>query len=231
MCKKVAYNGASRDGGYAEYTTLRSEATVRVPKDMDPAATAPLLCAGITVFNGIRKMHIEQGNLVVVQGLGGLGHMAVQYAHKMGYKVAVLSTSDAKKDFALGLGANYFINTSAEDPVKRLQELGGAALIVATAPSAKTVTPLTAGLAELGRILLLAAAGPIEINTNDLITGLRTAQGWMTGNALDAEETVDFSKHFDVNCMIEKFPFLEAPKAVEHMIAGNVRFRGVLIFE
>ena len=205
MCKKVAYNGASRDGGYAEYTTLRSEATVRVPKDMDPAATAPLLCAGITVFNGIRKMHIEQGNLVVVQGLGGLGHMAVQYAHKMGYKVAVLSTSDAKKDFALGLGANYFINTSAEDPVKRLQELGGAALIVATAPSAKTVTPL--------------------------ITGLRTAQGWMTGNALDAEETVDFSKHFDVNCMIEKFPFLEAPKAVEHMIAGNVRFRGVLIFE
>ncbi|KAK1523185.1 alcohol dehydrogenase GroES-like domain-containing protein [Colletotrichum paranaense] len=125
-CQNGSINGVTRDGGYAEYVTLRAQAVVRVPADLDPAETAPLLCAGVTVFNGIRKMEITQGSLVAVQGLGGLGHLAVQYATKMGYRVAAISSGAAKVDFASELGAECFIDSSVEDPVARLKALGGA---------------------------------------------------------------------------------------------------------
>ncbi|KAM6525757.1 hypothetical protein FALCPG4_011292 [Fusarium falciforme] len=230
-CSNAVYNGASRDGGYAEYVLLRSEAAVSVPEDMDPAEAAPLLCAGLTVFNAIRKAHIEQGNLMVVQGIGGLGHMAIQYARKMGYKVAVVSSSASKKDLALQLGAHVYIDTSSEDAVKKLQELGGAALVLATASNGKSVSALTGAMQAGGKMVLVAAAGPVEFNTTDLIMGTSAIQGWLTGNAQDAEDSIDFAKHFDVKCMIERFPFEEAPKALERMTSGAVRFRGVLTFD
>ncbi|KAM0433507.1 hypothetical protein ACHAPT_004387 [Fusarium lateritium] len=230
-CSNAVYNGASRDGGYAEYVLLRSEAAVSVPSDMDPAGAAPLLCAGLTVFNAIRKMHIEQGNLVVVQGIGGLGHMAIQYARKMGYKVAVLSSSAAKKDLALQLGAHTYIDTSSEDAVKKLQDLGGAALILATSSNGKVVTPLTAAMQPAGKMLLVSPSSALEFNTTDLITRNSTIQGWLTGNAQDAEDSIDFANNFDIKCMIERFAFGEAPKAMDHMTSGAVRFRSVLVFD
>lgn len=140
-----------------EYCILRSEAAVRVPSDVDPAENAPLLCAGVTVFNSIRNMNIKQGDLVAVQGLGGLGHLAVQYSRKMGYRTVALSTSDDKKDFALNkLGANDFINTKTENAAERLLEMGGASLIVLTAPNPEAVPELVGGCGVLGKVLTLA---------------------------------------------------------------------------
>ena len=129
MCQNEAINGVTMDGGYAEYVLLRSEAVVNVPTDIDPVEYAPILCAGITVFNSIRKMNVPPGEIVAIQGLGGLGHLALQYANKMGYKVVALSSGDSKRDFAKKLGAHEYINTSEEDVCKKLMEMGGAALI------------------------------------------------------------------------------------------------------
>lgn len=144
---------------------LRAEAVVRVPSDADPAEVAPLLCAGVTVFNSMRQMGVLQGGLVAVQGLGGLGHLAVQYASKMGYKVVALSRGNDKNDFAKQLGAHEYIDTSAEDPVKALQKLGGADMIVATAPNPKGISPLVSGLAPRGKLVVLAPVGPVEFDS------------------------------------------------------------------
>ncbi|KAI8292262.1 hypothetical protein K4K60_009463 [Colletotrichum sp. SAR11_57] len=220
-CQNTAVNGVSMDGGYAEYVLLRAEAVVRVPKNMDPADSAPLLCAGVTVFNSIRKQGIEHGSLVVIQGLGGLGHLGVQYANKMGYKVAVLSSGSSKKEFATKLGAHEYIDTSAEDPVKRLQELGGAALIVATAPHAKAISPLTGGLMPGGKLLVLAPVGKLEVDSVDLIIGGKSVGGWPSGHQIDTEAALDFAATHGVKCMVEKFPLTEARKASEHMISNT----------
>ncbi|KAI8198184.1 hypothetical protein KHU50_008884 [Colletotrichum sp. SAR 10_65] len=220
-CQNTAVNGVSMDGGYAEYVLLRAEAVVRVPKNMDPADSAPLLCAGVTVFNSIRKQGIEHGSLVVIQGLGGLGHLGVQYANKMGYKVAVLSSDSSKKEFATKLGAHEYIDTSAEDPVKRLQELGGAALIVATAPHAKAISPLTGGLMPGGKLLVLAPVGKLEVDSVDLIIGGKSVGGWPSGHQIDTEAALDFAATHGVKCMVEKFPLTEARKASEHMISNT----------
>lgn len=140
----------------AEYTTLRSEAAVRLPRDLDIAAMAPLLCAGVTVFNGIRKMEVEKDGIVAVQGLGGLGHLAVQYSHKMGYRTVALSSSDKKRKFAEELGATDYVDGSKEKTVDALQAMGGADLIVVTAPSKEVITAMPLAMASLGKILILA---------------------------------------------------------------------------
>ncbi|KAG7051252.1 alcohol dehydrogenase GroES-like domain-containing protein [Colletotrichum scovillei] len=230
-CQNGPINGVTRDGGYAEYVTLRAEAVVRVPADLDPAETAPLLCAGVTVFNGIRKMEIPQGSLVAVQGLGGLGHLAVQYATKMGYRVAAISSGAAKAQFASELGAEYFIDSSVEDPVARLKALGGAALVVATAPNAKAISPLTGALRARGKLLVLAPVGNIEINSLHLIAGGCSVHGWPSGHAGDSEDAIEFSRKQGVKCLIEKFPLGEAPEAVERMMSNKVRFRSVLVMD
>jgi D-arabinose 1-dehydrogenase-like Zn-dependent alcohol dehydrogenase len=223
MCDNAAVNGVSRDGGYAEYVLLREEAVVRVPKD------APLLCAGVTVFNGMRKQNIEAGNIVAIQGIGGLGHLAVQYASRMGYRTVVLSSGDAKRQFAHELGAHDYIDTSKEDPVKKLQEMGGAAMIVATAPNSKAISPLTGALQAGGKLLLLGVSGPLEINPVHLIMKGTSVHGWPSGHALDSEEAIEFAKTHGVKCLVERFPFAEAKKAMDRMLSGEVRFRSVLI--
>ncbi|KAI1334600.1 alcohol dehydrogenase [Xylariaceae sp. FL0016] len=230
MCDNAVFNGVHMDGGYAEYVLLRSKAAVRMPKDADPAEVAPLLCAGVTVFNSMRKMHVEQGNTVAVQGLGGLGHLAVQYANKMGYHVVAISSGDAKRDFAISkLGAHAYIDTSKEDPVKKLQALGGAAMIVATAPSGKAISPLIGGLQAGGKLVVLAPVGPVEFNTGAMVTKGLSVHGWPSGHALDSEEAIKFSEDHGVKCMIEKFSLDDAEKAMEHCNSGKVRFRGVLM--
>ncbi|KAM0329492.1 hypothetical protein ACHAQA_004801 [Verticillium albo-atrum] len=231
MCDNGAINGVSQDGGYAEYALLRDEAVARIPADLDVAEVAPLLCAGVTVFNSIRKMQIEQGNLVAVQGVGGLGHLAVQYAAKMGYKVAVLSSGSAKEDFAKQLGAHVYIDSSKVDPVKKLQELGGAALVVATAPNAKAIAPLTAALQPGGKLCVLAPVGTLEINSIDLISGGRSVVGWPSGHALDVEEAIEFASTHGVKCLVERFPLAQAKEATDHMLQNKVRFRSVLVID
>ncbi|KAL7785531.1 GroES-like protein [Trichoderma ceciliae] len=230
-CKNETINGVSRDGGFAEYVLLRAEAVVRIPKQMDPAQAAPLLCAGVTVFNGIRKQKVEQGRLVAVQGLGGLGHLAVQFASKMGYEVAVLSHGDDKASFARQLGAHHYINTSSGDSAAELAKLGGASIIVQTAPNPKVVGSLADGLAANGKILSLAPVGSIDVNTVTLIMKGASVQGWASGHALDSEETIQFALTHGVECMIEKYPFADVNKAIDSLEAGKPRFRNVLIMQ
>jgi D-arabinose 1-dehydrogenase-like Zn-dependent alcohol dehydrogenase len=227
-CDNVEVNGVSFDGGYAEYALIRQEAAVRLPAGIDPAEVAPLLCAGVTVFNGIRKLHVEQGNLVAVLGLGGLGHMAVQYARAMGYQVAVVSSGSSKRDFALQLGAHHYIDRRAEDPVEALTKLGGAAIVVATAPDANFIGQMIGGIQPHGRLLILPIVGPIEVDTAALVLKGISVQGWPSGHALDSEEAVKFAQSHGIRCIIEKFPLSEAQKALEHVASGNVRFRAVL---
>ncbi|KAI0137672.1 alcohol dehydrogenase [Hypoxylon sp. NC0597] len=229
LCDNAQANGVTMDGGYAEYVLLREEAAVRVPSDADPAETAPLLCAGVTVFNSMRKMRVEQGNLVAVQGVGGLGHLAIQYADKMGYHVVALSSGADKRDFALRLGAREYVDTSAEDPVKALQRMGGAAMIVATAPNPKAISPLVGGLQAGGKLVVLAPVGPVEFDTAALVAKGASVHGWPSGHALDCEEAIQFSKDHGVECLIEKFPLADAARAMEDCASNKLRFRGVLI--
>jgi D-arabinose 1-dehydrogenase-like Zn-dependent alcohol dehydrogenase len=229
MCDNAAINGVSKDGGFSEYALLRAEAVVRVPKDLDPAEAAPFLCAGVTVFNGIRKLHVEQGNLVAVQGLGGLGHLAVQFARHMGYEVAVLSSGDDKEDFAKELGAHHFINIKSKDAAKELMKLGGAAVIVQTAPNPKVVGGLINGLAPDGKLLSLAPVGPVEIDTATLVAKGASVHGWPCGHALDSEEAIRFAMTHGIKCMVEKYSFADVQKAVNSLLAGKPRFRNVLV--
>jgi D-arabinose 1-dehydrogenase-like Zn-dependent alcohol dehydrogenase len=202
-----------------------------VPTDLDPAEVAPLLCAGVTAFNSIRRMNIDPPNVVAIQGIGGLGHLAVQYASAMGYHTIVLSSGDSKREFAKQLGANDYIDTSREDPVTRLLEIGGAALIVTTAPNPKAISPLVQGLQAGGRLLVLAPVGPVEFDTSRMVSRGVSVHGWPSGHALDCEEAISLSRDHGVKCLVEKFPFKDAEKAYAHMLSGKVRFRAVLVMD
>lgn len=218
------------DGGYAEYVMLRAESAVRVPADADPAEVAPFLCAGVTVFNAMRNMGVMQGGLVAVQGLGGLGHLAIQYASKMGYTVVALSSGGAKLDFAKRLGAHHYIDTSKEDAAGALQKLGGADMIVSTAPNAEVITPLGAGLAPMGKLVILAPLGPVAFDTVPMVMKGTSVHGWNSGNQQDSEDAIAFAQTHGVKCMIERFPFLTGYReAFDSMTSGSVRFRSVLV--
>ncbi|MCJ1306139.1 hypothetical protein MMC08_008957 [Hypocenomyce scalaris] len=231
MCPNAKINGISLDGGYAEYCILNTEAVVSVPSDADPAAYAPLLCAGVTVFNSIRHMGVAPGETVAIQGLGGLGHLAIQYAARMGYRVIALSSSGSKEKFAKELGASDYIDGSKQDHTEALQKLGGAALIVVTAPNPSLITNLLYGLGVGGKLLVLAPVGKVEVDTAAMVQKGLSVHGWPSGQALDCEEAIEFAEIHNVNCMVEKFPLKDAPKAFEHMLSGNARFRSVLVME
>lgn len=231
MCVKEQINGVTRNGGHAEYAFLRSEAAVRIPEGIDLAEAAPLMCAGVTVFNGIRQQKLMPGDIVAVQGLGGLGHLAVSFARKMGYHTIAISSSADKKDFAMKLGAHDYIDTSKEDATEALQKLGGADLIVSTAPDPKLVGPLVGALGPLGKLLVLAPVGEVSINTVPMIGKGLSVKSWPSGHALDCEETIAFAKLHDIHCMVEKFPFSQVKEAVDKMITNKVRFRSVLVMD
>lgn len=231
MCVNEQVNGIFRDGGYAEYMILRSEAAVHVPKDVDPAAFAPMLCAGVTVFNSIRNMGITPGSLVAVQGLGGLGHLAIQFAHHMGYRVVALSSSSGKEEFAKKLGAHDYVDTSTQDASTFLQGLGGASLIVTTAPNPKAIEPLIYGLKSYGTLLNLTPVGALSLDTGPLITKALSVRGWSSGHAIDSEDCIAFAVQNDINCLIEKFPLKEYAAAYDRMMSGKARFRAVLVME
>ncbi|KAM0265168.1 hypothetical protein ACHAQJ_000321 [Trichoderma viride] len=230
-CDNQAINGVSFDGGYAEYVLLRAEAAVRIPKEVDAAEIAPFLCAGVTVFNGIRKLHVEQGATVAVNGLGGLGHLAVQFANKMGYEVIALSSGDDKAAFAKELGAHHYINTKTSDAAAEITKLGGADIIVQTAPNPATISALVKALAPGGKLLNFCAVGPVPIDTATLVMKGASVHGWASGHASDSEDAIRFAVKHDIRCLIQRYPLVEAQKAVEDLIAGKPRFRNVLVMD
>lgn len=228
-CENAKVSGITYDGGYAEYMTAPQEAIAAVPDELSSANAAPLLCAGITVYNALRNSGIRPGDLVAVQGIGGLGHLAVQYAAKMGMRTVAISTSNSKKDLAKELGAHHFINTEEEDPSKALQKLGGAKLILATAPYSEVISRAINGLGNDGKLLIVAATGEsLEVSPMQLLMGRKSIAGWPSGTAMDSEDTLSFSVLTGTVPMIEEYPLEEVEKAYERMITNKARFRVVL---
>lgn len=228
-CTDQPKPGTSVDGGYAEIVYARASGLVRVPDELTPTTAAPLLCAGVTVFNALRATAAPPGALVAVQGLGGLGHLGVQYAKKLGYRVAAVARGAEKSELARSLGADHYIDSAAADPGGELNALGGATAIVATAASGASMSPLVAGLRPRGQLVVVGVApDPIAVNTADLILGGRCIVGSLTGSALDNEENLAFSLANGISPMVEVMPFEEAPKAYERMMSGQARFRVVL---
>ena len=229
LCQFGKITGFSHDGGYAEYMISPYEAVAAMPDELPAAEAAPLLCAGITVFNSLRNSGARAGDLVAVQGIGGLGHLAIQYAARMGFVTVALGRGSDKQPLAIKLGAKHYVDSAAVTPTEGLQKLGGARLALATAPDAKSISALIGGLAQNGKLLIVAAPNePISVNVLDLLGGRRSIQGWPSGTARDSQDTLRFSALSGVRPMIEKFPLEKAAEAYERMESGKVRFRAVL---
>ncbi|KAK3321302.1 chaperonin 10-like protein [Cercophora scortea] len=236
MCDNQAVNGETRNGGYGEYCLLRAEAAASVPSTVDAAKYAPIMCAGMTVFNALRNMHLPTGATVAVKGLGGLGHLAVQYARKMGYRVVAISRGGAggdKEAFVRGLGAHEYIDAAAATGGvgAALRKIGGAALIITTAPTADGMADLLGGLGVFGKLLILSVPGDITVNTGAMLKYGLSIQSWPCGNARDTEETVQFTQLQGIDCMIETFPLARADDAFKAMLNGSVRFRAVITMD
>jgi alcohol dehydrogenase/propanol-preferring alcohol dehydrogenase len=228
-CENGQICGISYDGGYAEYMTAPHEAVASMPDDLDFDEAAPLLCAGITTFNALRNSDVGPGDLVAVQGVGGLGHLAIQYAAMFGCEVAALSRSPDKEELAYDLGADHFIDDSDGGAAEALQALGGADVILATAPSSTAITSITGGLGRDGSLVVVAATGePVEVSPMALIQGRKSISGWPSGSADDSEDTLDFSALTGVAPMIETYPLSEVEDAYDRMIDNDARFRVVL---
>lgn len=229
LCEAGKITGISHDGGYAEYMISPAEAVAAMPEELPADEAGPLLCAGITVYNSLRHSGAMAGDIVAVQGVGGLGHLGIQYAAKMGFVTVALNRGKEKETLAKELGAAHYIDTQADSPGKQLQSLGGAKVILATAPSGKSISALVGGLAGNGKLLIVAAAmEPLTISALDLIGMRRSIQGWPSGTARDSEDTLKFSAFAGVRPMIEKFPLAKVAEAYDRMSSGKVRFRAVL---
>ncbi|MFJ9544460.1 alcohol dehydrogenase catalytic domain-containing protein [Streptomyces sp. NPDC101225] len=228
-CENQQQMGTTVDGGYADYVMAQANGLVRIPEGLSPVEAAPLLCAGLTSFMGLRSIDAEPGALVAIQGIGGLGHLALQYAAKLGYRVVAIARGREKEELARSLGADYYIDSIAEDPGRELQGLGGAAAVVATAASGPSMSPLVPGLRTRGQLVVLGAdAEPIAVQTADLVFGSRTITGRLTGTPIDNEDNLRFSLAHGIRPTTEVMPLSDAPKAYEYMMAGKARFRVVL---
>jgi D-arabinose 1-dehydrogenase-like Zn-dependent alcohol dehydrogenase len=228
-CRNLKIPGISYDGGYQQYMLAPVEALVAVPESLDSAEAAPLLCAGITTYNALRHAGAMPGDLVAVQGIGGLGHLGVQFASKFGYKVAAIGRGPENAALAEKLGANVYIDSSAGDAAQELQKHGGAQVILATAPNSKAMSALIDGLAPNGKLIVVGATfDPIEVTPVQLIFGSRAIQGWASGTPTDSEDTLRFSELTGVRPMIEKYPLEKAGEAYERMMSGKATFRVVL---
>jgi alcohol dehydrogenase, propanol-preferring len=228
-CENQPWTGTTVDGGYAEVMYARASGLVRIPDGLTSVDASPLLCAGVTTYNALHRLNAGPDALVAVQGIGGLGHLGLQYANKLGYRVAAIARGTDKAVLAEKLGAHHYIDSAAVDPAKALQELGGAVAIVATAASGASMSPLVAGLAPRGQLIVVGAADdPIEIKTSDLIFGGRSIIGSLTGTSIENEVNLQFSAMHGVAPMTEAMSFEDAPAAYERMMSGGARFRVVL---
>ena len=228
-CASVKITGITYDGGYAEYVVVPVDAVARMPESLDPAEAAPLLCAGITTFNALRHSGALPSDLVAVQGIGGLGHLGIQFAQKMGYRVAAIGRRSENAALAKKLGANLYIDSAATNAADELRKLGGARVILATAPSSKAMSTLIDGLGANGRMMVIGASmDPIEVMPMQLITGSRSLQGWWSGVPTDSEDTLRFAELTGVRPMIERYPLEKAGEGYARMISGKAVFRVVL---
>jgi propanol-preferring alcohol dehydrogenase len=228
-CTDQQHVGTTVDGGYAEVAFARTSGLVRVPDGLDSAETGPLLCAGLTTFKAVQQVNSRPGDLVAIQGIGGLGHLGVQYAAKLGYRVAAIARGAGKAELARSLGADHYIDSTEDDPGAALRELGGAAAIIATAASGASMSALIPGLAPRGRMVVVGVGSdPISVSTVDLTFGTRTITGSLTGSSIENEDNLAFSRRHGIRPMIETFPLSAAPQAYERMISGEARFRVVL---
>jgi len=228
-CQNEKITALSFDGGYQEYMVAPAEAVAAIPDDLAAADAAPLLCAGITVYNSLRHSGASAGDLVAVQGIGGLGHLGIQYARQMGFRTFAIGRGIDKEALARKLGAAHYIDSGAGDPAKELQKFGGAKVILATAPDSKSISSVIDGLTPNGRLLVVGASGEsLSVTPIQLIRGRSALQGWASGIATDSEDTMQFSALSGVRPMIEKYPLEKAAEAYDQMISGRARFRVVL---
>src|SRR5438067_2387813 len=228
-CANLKIAGISYDGGYQEYMLAPVEALARMPESLDAAEAAPLLCAGVTTFNALRHSGALPSDLVAVQGIGGLGHLGIQFAQKFGYRVAAIGRGPENAALAKKLGASVYIDSTGTNAAAELQKLGGARVILATAPSSKAMSSLVDGLGANGRMMVVGATmDPIEVTPVQLIFGNRSVQGWASGIPTDSEDTLRFAELTGVRPMIEKYPLGKAGEAYARMMSGKAEFRVVL---
>jgi D-arabinose 1-dehydrogenase-like Zn-dependent alcohol dehydrogenase len=228
-CRNVKIPGISYDGGYQQYMIAPVEALAAMPDTLTDVEAAPLLCAGITTYNSLRHSGAMPGDLVAVQGVGGLGHLGIQFANKFGYKVAAIGRGSENASLAEKLGANLYINSQSKKPAEELQKLGGAQVILATAPNSKAMSELVDGLAPNGKLMVVGATfDPIEVTPVQLIIGTRTIEGWAAGTPADSEDTLRFAELSGVRPMIETYPLERADEAYARMMSGKAQFRVVL---
>jgi len=228
-CQNLKIAGISYDGGYQQYMVAPVEALTAMPETLSDVEAAPLLCAGITTFNALRHSGAGPGDLVAVLGIGGLGHLGIQWANKFGYKVAAIGRGSENTTLAKKLGASVYIDNKVTNAAEALQKLGGAQVILATAPSSKAMSEVIDGLAPNGKLMVVGATmDPIEVTPVQLISGSRGIQGWASGTPADAEDTLRFAELTGVRPMIETYPLEKAAEAYARMMSGNAQFRVVL---
>lgn len=228
-CVNMKIAGISYDGGYQEYMLAPQDALAAIPEGLSDVEAAPLLCAGITTYNALRHSGAMPGDLVAVLGVGGLGHLGIQFAHKFGYRVAAVGRGAESATLAKKLGATVYIDNKATNAAQELQKLGGAKTILATAPSAKAMTELIDGLGPNGKFIVVGAdVEPIQVTPIQLIRGTKAIQGWASGTPADAEDTLNFAKLTGVRPMIETYPLEKACEAYARMMSGKAEFRVVL---
>jgi D-arabinose 1-dehydrogenase-like Zn-dependent alcohol dehydrogenase len=228
-CKvELLTTGISFDGGYAEYMVAPAKALALVPDDLASTDGAPLMCAGITTFNALRNSGARPGDLVGVLGIGGLGHLGVQYAARMGFNTVAIARGKDKEALAKKLGASHYIDSQSSDPAAELNRLGGAKVIIATVTNGDAMAAVLGGLGPNGTLMVIGAAGPIPVNPILLISAMRSVRGWYSGTSIDSQDTLKFSVESGVQSMNEVFSLDQAPEAYERMMSGKARFRVVL---
>lgn len=231
-CQNEAITGLTRDGGYAQYMLARHEALALVPDGLDSADAGPLMCAGITTFNALRNSGARPGDVVAVLGVGGLGHLGIQYAAKAGYRTVAIGRGPENGSLAKKLGAFAYVDSKGGKVADELKKLGGAKVLLATAPNAKAMSDTIEGLAVGGKLLIVGAPSePMEVSTLSLILPRRAIQGWPSGTARDSQDTLEFSQFAGVRPMIEKYPLAKVKEAYERMESGQAQFRVVLIMQ
>jgi len=228
-CRNLKVPGISYDGGYEQYMVAPVEALTEMPESLSDVEAAPLLCAGITTYNALRHSGAMPGDLVAVLGIGGLGHLGIQFANKFGYKVAAIGRGSESATLAKKLGASVYIDNKVTNAAEALQKLGGAQVILATAPNSKAMTEVIDGLAPNGNLMVIGVtADPIEVTPAQLVNGSKSIQGWASGTPADAQDTLRFAELTGVRPMIETYPLEKAAEAYARMMSGQAQFRVVL---
>lgn len=227
-CVRGQTTGVSYDGGYGEYMTAPASAVALMPPDLPPVEAAPLLCAGLTTFNALRNSGARPGEVVAVLGLGGLGHLAVQYSAKMSFQTVAIARGKEKEPLARRLGASVYIDSQSQDPAAELLKLGGAKVILATVTSGEAMSAVQGGLSINGTLLTLGAAESMRVSPVPLLMGNRSVKGWYSGTSIDSQDTLTFSRRFGVRPMNEIYPLGRVAEAYDRMMSGKARFRVVL---